>query len=250
MDEGWATANPAQRVRLTKAPPPVDEHVVLTPEQIDRVAEELTACPPYDLLVRFAAWTGLRAGELTALRIRDVNPLSGEVAAVRTMYRDPQAKSGWRVDTPKTRANRSVAIYDDGVVADLRRYLAAHPHAANPDALLWPGRRPGSTRLDYDSPFDHRVFMRRTFAPAARRADLPDGLTWHTVRHASASILLAAGMPVWVVSRNLGHASTATTEAIYAHAFDNRDHSAERAQVAAFRARRSSADATVSVLGG
>ncbi len=136
VDEGWATANPAQRVRLSKAPPPIDDHVVLTPEQIDRVAEELEACPPYDLLVRFAAWTGLRAGELTALRLRDVNPLSGEVAVVRTMYRDPKSEAGWRVDTPKTRANRSVAIYDDRVVADLRRYVAQHPNAADPEALL------------------------------------------------------------------------------------------------------------------
>lgn len=120
------------------------------------------------------------------------------------------------MDTPKTRASLSVAIYDDRVVADLRRYVAQHPNAAGPEELLWPGKLAGSPQLDWSAPFDHRVFVRRTFGPASRRAGLPEGLTWHTFRHASASILLAAVLPVWVVSRNLGHASTATTEAIYA----------------------------------
>lgn len=44
-----------------------------------RTSDELAAQPPYDLLVRLAAFTGLRIGEVAALRVRDIDLGAGEV---------------------------------------------------------------------------------------------------------------------------------------------------------------------------
>lgn len=53
---------------------PTAEARFLSVEEVNRLAAELTAQPPYDLLVRFGALTGLRIGEVAALRIRDIDP--------------------------------------------------------------------------------------------------------------------------------------------------------------------------------
>ncbi|KAB1864502.1 tyrosine-type recombinase/integrase [Microbacterium algeriense] len=55
--------------------PKVEHHELtfLSPEQVNAVVERLDAEPPDGLVVQFAAYTGLRAGELQGMRIRDVN---------------------------------------------------------------------------------------------------------------------------------------------------------------------------------
>lgn len=51
----------------------------LSVEEVMRTSDELAAQPPYDLLVRLAAFTGLRIGEVAALRVRDIDLGAGEV---------------------------------------------------------------------------------------------------------------------------------------------------------------------------
>ena len=51
-------------------------------------------------------------------------------------------------------------------------------------------------------------------------------MTWHALRHTHASMLIAAGLPITVVSKRLGHASPAVTLSIYAHQFSGDDRQA------------------------
>ncbi|MFC6356697.1 tyrosine-type recombinase/integrase [Luethyella okanaganae] len=65
------TVNPCtgvERPRVVR-----EEPVFLSPVQVERVADWLDVVPPCGLIIRFAAYTGLRPGELEALRIRDTN---------------------------------------------------------------------------------------------------------------------------------------------------------------------------------
>ncbi len=55
-----------------------------------------------------------------------------------------------------------------------------------------------------------------------KEKELPD-LTWHQIRHTSASYLIACGQDVVSVSKRLGHAKPSTTSDIYAHALKKRD---------------------------
>ena len=61
-------------------------------------------------------------------------------------------------------------------------------------------------------------FVNATFKKLLRQHELPD-LHIHDLRHANASLLINAGVPVKVISEHLGHANTLTTENIYAHVF-------------------------------
>lgn len=109
--------------------------------------------------MRFAAFTGLRAGELGALRIRDVLLMRRGHETVQVRRTVSRVAGGWEVGTPKSeRSTRDVPI-PPTVADELRAYLEDHPRRADPDAPLWPGRVQGGygngkSALDWARPFD------------------------------------------------------------------------------------------------
>jgi integrase len=78
------------------------------------------------------------------------------------------------------------------------------------------------------------------FRQAIKRAGLeaPRKLTLHSLRHGFASLLIANGLNVVYVSRQLGHAKPSITLEVYAHLFDRADHAtaARDALEASYRA--------------
>ncbi|WP_404435902.1 tyrosine-type recombinase/integrase [Microbacterium aerolatum] len=148
-----------------------EEPVFLRPEQVNTIAEWLDDVAPYGLVVRFAAYTGLRPGELEALRIRDINFLRRHVEIRRQAQCTPGV--GWEYITPKSaRSVRDVPL-TAGLLVALREHVEQHPHRADPDGLLWPGRRKGGAPgarapLSYDVPFRHASAHRGTSSPLWR----------------------------------------------------------------------------------
>ncbi|MFD1722536.1 tyrosine-type recombinase/integrase [Amnibacterium endophyticum] len=190
--------------------------VFLTPTQVEAIAADLDAHPPYGLVVRFAAGTGLRAAEVAGLRVRDVNLSAGHIEVRQTVRK---VNGAWTTDTPKSaRSTRNVPILSRALTAELRRYLLTHPASGDPDALFWPGRANGSRRLDWSRPMDVGGLRRYYLLPAAERAGLPH-LRFHDLRHTFASLALAAGFQPVVVSRWMGHASVTTTDTVYGHLY-------------------------------
>jgi integrase len=224
--------NPCTGTELPRSD--VQEMHCLSPTQVEVLATELDAFPPYGLLVRFAAYTGLRAGELAGLQVRDVNLLQKFVRVERTLQR---TKGGWSLASPKSdRSTRTVPLRD-ALVADLAAYLDTHPRRSEPNAPLWPGRVRGGhgeskSALEYQRPFDHQSFYRYYFKPALQRAGLP-AIRFHDVRHSYASIMAAAGVDIYKVSRWMGHASVSTTDSIYTHLFHT-DFDADMARLDAY----------------
>ncbi|PKQ17839.1 MAG: hypothetical protein CVT68_06435 [Actinobacteria bacterium HGW-Actinobacteria-8] len=218
QDDRLISYNPCDSIRLPKnADARAFAPVFLTAAQVEALATHLNAtAPPYGLLVRFAAYTGLRAAELTGLRVRDVNLKAGHVEVRQTLQ---HVDGEWQVGTPKSRrSTREVPLVDRALTAELRQYLFAHPNRTNPDALLWPGRMPGTHLIDFSRVFDVASFRRNYLRPALGALDL-DAMRFHDLRHTYASLMLAAGFPPYEVSRWLGHASLATTDSIYAHLY-------------------------------
>jgi len=99
-----------------------------------------------------------------------------------------------------------------------RRLLAAG--LARPDGFVFASRTGG--------PLQRRNVVRRGLDKAAKRAGLATGdtphLRFHDLRHTYASLLIAQGLNVVFVSRQLGHATPAITLAVYAHLFDHAQH--------------------------
>lgn len=232
--------NPVTDVRL-----PTDRSVgrarpeprFLTPEEIARVAGALDrAAPgaPWGLLVRFTAWTGLRAGEVAGLNVADVDLVTRTLHVRRTRER----RAGeWRVSTPKSGKARRVPLVG-WLAEDLERYLAEHPRADEGDAPLWPGGRPGghshgargavregssvTGAPDWDRPWEPGTFYRRRYLPAVVEAGLPTGrggVNFHALRHTYASLCASAGVSSQQVAAWMGHANDVVTRTIYVHLF-------------------------------
>jgi integrase len=232
LDDRLISYNPCDGVRLPKSHDAGGfQPVFLSARQVETLAGQLDLQAPYGLLVRFAAYTGLRAGELTGLRIRDLNLKAGHVEVRQTLQ---HIAGEWVVGTPKSaRSTRNVPLVSRTLVADLREYLVTHPRSGDPDALVWPGRNPGSHAVTYERVFDVASFRRNYLKPALRSLQMDDGMRFHDLRHTFASLMLAAQFPPYEVSRWMGHANLATTDSIYAHLYPS-DYSAHLERFEAF----------------
>ena len=205
--DGRLARNPADHVPLPRAAK--HEKVFLTVDQVEQLAD---AAGEYRLVILFLAYTGLRFGELSALRVRRLDLMRRRAEIVEAV-----AEVGGRAvfSTPKSHQVRSVPI-----PRFLVDELAQHVAGQNPDDFVFTSPRGGLLRLQN---FRHTVFDR-----AARTAGL-DRLTPHGLRHTAASLAITSGADVKVVQQMLGHASATMTLDLYGHLYGDRlDEVADR----------------------
>jgi integrase len=144
-----------------------------------------------------AAMTGLRRGELVALRWRDVD-FTGQAIRVRANY------SFGELVTPKSGKVRTVPMVPD--VAEALARLGQREHFTAEEDPVFAG--PGGGHLDASA-------LRRRYAAAVKRAELRP-LPFHSLRHHFGSIAVNRATLVQVQSW-MGHSHIQTT-ARYRHA--------------------------------
>ena len=201
--DGRLARNPADHVPLPRAVK--NEKVFLTVDQVEALAD---AAGDYRLL----AYTGVRFGELSALRVRRLDLMRRRAEIVEAVA---EVRGHPVFSTPKSHQVRSVPI-PRFLVDDLARQVAGRA----PDDFVFAAPKGGLLRLQN---FRHTVFDR-----AARSAGLV-GLTPHSLRHTAASLAIASGADVKVVQQMLGHASATMTLDLYGHLYGDRlDEVADR----------------------
>lgn len=175
-------------------------------------------------IIFLAASTGMRRGELLALRWSDVD-LDAGILRIR-FAAQRLVGIGIHADNTKTQsADRDIDIAPD-VVEFLRAHKDAQDAARDPDYiedhnLVFPAEN-GKI---LDPPNFSRRFARLVRAARAadaakdpaQRLNLPH-FTPHDLRHTHASLLLGAGVPLHVVQERLGHKKASYTADIYGHA--------------------------------
>ncbi|MET8574297.1 tyrosine-type recombinase/integrase [Streptomyces sp. NPDC005012] len=195
-------ANPAIGVPLPKAAPA--DHVYLDDMQVEALAD---AAGSYRVFILLLAYTGLRWGEASALKVGRV-----DLAACRAHIVEAYAEDNGRLylDTPKNHERRSVPI--PKFLAD---ELKPHVDGRDDAELLFSAPQGGPLRA--------RNFRQRYFAPAVVAAGLGDlNVTPHKLRHTAASLAIASGADVNVVQSTLGHKSATLTLDTYGHLFPDR----------------------------
>jgi integrase len=220
----------ARNVTDAAEPPlvPDTEQAILSEDQTRLLLDGLRGDFLY-LPVLILLTTGMRRGELLAMRWRDIDL---DAATLKVEQSLEQTQAGMRLKSPKTRHGRRSITMPAIAVAELRRYRKAQLETR---LQLGIGRLPedGLVISTYDGkPFSPGALSLR-WRRALRRLNLPS-VTLHSLRHTHASALIAAGMDVLTVSRRLGHSSPSITLGVYAHKFANRDAEAARLMDAAF----------------
>lgn len=205
VDAGALKANPASSLRLVRQRK--SEMLFLTPEQVEDLAQIIA--PPYGTLVRFAAYTGLRAGEIGALRVKRIDFQRSRVEVAEAVS---DVAGQLIVGPTKTYANRHVPM-----PSQLAEELVTHlGHRRNVrEELVFTSPQGGALR--------HGNFYRAKFKPAVRAAGLPDGLRFHDLRHTYAAFCIASTADPYAVMRRMGHSSITVTYDTYGHLFPERD---------------------------
>ncbi len=168
---------------------------------------------------RLLAATGMRRGEALALRWRDVDLDAGRLAVRRSVGVVKAKGAGERLVEGPTKTGRSrVVDLDAGTVAALRAYRTARGRLALGlvrDSALVPSSVDGTHR--HPERFSRRFAGQVARARKALGEDLLPVIRLHDLRHTHATLLLADGVPVKVVSERLGHASATITLTVYQH---------------------------------
>ncbi|MEP7021870.1 MAG: tyrosine-type recombinase/integrase [Pseudonocardiales bacterium] len=186
----------------------------LTHQQVQALAH---AAGSDGLVILFLAYTGVRFGEMAALRVERLDLLRRQVEIAESVT----AVNGVLVwGTPKGHNRRWVSL--PRFVADA---LAEHVARKGPEDLVFLSRGRGVLRASN--------FRRDVWDEAVGAISL-DGVVPHGLRHTAASLAIAAGADVKVVQQMLGHKSATMTLDLYGHLFENRlDEVAERLDAAA-----------------
>jgi integrase len=169
-----------------------------------QAAALVTALPPLArTMVGLAILSGLRRGELFALRWKDIDERARSLTVREAIY-------DGTFSTPKTEAgSRQIPLS-----ATAQRLVAewkAHATKTDPEDLVF------ATHLG--TPISPNNVLRRSIFPACRQVGLPHA-TWLTFRRTYSSWSHDKGVPGKVVAQLMGHANVDTTLNVYTQVLD------------------------------
>lgn len=200
VEYGYLSINPARGVKfpekeLKEAP------VLFTAEDFVKLLEQLDE--PYRTMARLIALTGLRIGELLAVRWRCLDLEIGTLSVRESVYEG-------KFQSPKTRKSRRTMPLGPQIIVWLREHRLRAKRTESDDLVF--GNRKGQ-------PLRESKLLRNVLQPAAERAGL-GRVTWHQFRHIHSSLLNDLRVPVKIAQEQLGHSSISTTLNIYTHVVD------------------------------
>lgn len=209
--DGLVIRNAARLAR----PPRLDrtEMRVLSPEQTRRLIAG-TATDEYGPLIAVAATTGLRQGELLALTWADVDLGERPSLTVRRALARMPGNTYALADTKTARSRRTLVL--PPTAADALREQRDRQDRERADAGdLWQNVA-GLVFADAIGRHVPPWHVSKSFRAALARLGLP-AVRFHDLRHGVASMLLAQGVPLKLVSDMLGHSTITITADTYAH---------------------------------
>lgn len=209
VERDYLEKNPAHGIRIRQTEAKLERRFY-SPVQVRQLVAELSE--PCRTIVLLAVLSGLRIGEILALRWKRVNLLRGTVEVAETF-------SEGQFGSPKTRSSCRVIPMS----STLHSALEAHSSGAifrAPDELLF--CTPKGT------PLSPKNLYNRVLAPACDRIGQPR-VSWHSFRHTHATLLAEVGGSLKTAQAILGHSDLETTLNTYMHAIpDSQRHAVER----------------------
>jgi integrase len=190
----------------------VQRSTLPTDAECARLFDALDAAghPDWALAMRLKHRSGLRWGELIALRPSDVD--FGEQRIIRVHRAVEESQQGLAIKSTKNRQRR-VTTFPTSLVSPLQARSSWVEVERSPDDLLFPG---------HDGGYANRRWFQRVWARAARQAGWPmkrkTAAVWHPhdLRHVAACwLLFDVGLDPAVVATLLGHANAAFTMSRY-----------------------------------
>jgi integrase len=193
--------------------PRSEQHEIqpLTPEQARLLLQKVRE-HHLEALLTLALTTGMRKGEILALRWQDINLQKGNLQIRRTL--SYMAHYGFKEGEPKTAKSKRTIALPQFVIETLKRHSTLQREARLQASEAW-------DEHDLVFPNKHGGFIvPMTLANHFTRLLVEIGLPhirFHDLRHSAATLLLSMGVPAKVVQEILGHSTFSTTMDRYSH---------------------------------
>jgi integrase len=200
VEQDWLVKNPATATTFPAMP--AHDHAYLTADEVEHLA---TLCGTQGDIVLILAYTGLRWGELTGLRVADINLSARRIRVRRSITQvggkpilgAPKSRAGIRTVPIPTRIAPLLAKRIEGKAPD-------SPAITSPRGALL-SRENWVRSVQWNN-------QRKTLGKPRLRI--------HDLRHTYASLSRFAGADLRLLQRTLGHASITVTAHTYAHLYD------------------------------
>jgi integrase len=197
VKRGWATHNPVaavDRPRPDGADPDIRFLEVAEVEAVIRAVPDDKLGTMERVLYLTAALTGLRQGELVALRWRDVDWTGSQLRVRRTYSRGEYGK-------PKSKRSSRAVPMAERVARELERHFQRSLYQADDDLVF--------CHPDTGAPYDASK-LRKRYKAVLRRANVRE-VTFHDLRHTFGTQMAAAGVPMRTLMEWMGHRDLSTT---------------------------------------
>lgn len=224
IDKDYLTKNPCRQVKVPKKENFATKEIrILTEEEITKfkkVATSLRKTIPipkyqYGLIVTLILYTGLRVGELCALKWRDVDIQSQQLSvskSINVMYVNGKRTLTLQ-NTTKSGKSRFVPLNQKAIeILEKQRSLVG---GDNEDFVI----NGNKTLAD-------KSVVSSSYTKICNTAQISNPSGIHSLRHTFASLALAKGVDIKVISEILGHASVNFTYNTYVHILDKQKKNA------------------------
>jgi integrase len=195
---GWASNNPITSVRTSSER--LVEPDLLTPEEVRALLQALEQRERDMVLV--AASTGVRRGELIALRWADIDLKTGTVYITKSVWRNVEGNT-------KTRASKKPLPIPRLVANALKEWRTESLYREDQNFVFPSDMKNGEVPIAPD------MILRRHIRSALKQLGITKKIGWHSFRHGFADLLRTSKVELKTTQELLRHANPMTTARIY-----------------------------------
>lgn len=172
------------------------------------------------------SYSGLRIGELLALKWSDFNDKKGTLRVTKTLYNPNNNFEGYQLLTPKTKGSVRTIKIDDHLVNLLKKHRIKQNEIKLKNRLIY--IEGGFIFARDDGHAQLRKVIETRLKRLLNKSGIEKNITPHSFRHTHTSLLIEAGVGIKEIQQRLGHTDINTTMNIYAHMTANMEEKASQ----------------------
>ncbi|WP_285769124.1 site-specific integrase [Peribacillus sp. SI8-4] len=176
------------------------------------------------LIFTTLAYTGLRIGELLALKWTNFDDERGSLRVTKTLYNPSNNIKKYELLPPKTSGSIRTIRIDERLVKMLKRHATKQKEIKLKKGPIYVDNQFIFARNDGHPQL--RKVVETRLKRILKKVDIDKNITPHSFRHTHTSLLIEAGVGVKEIQQRLGHTDINTTMNIYAHMTANMEEKA------------------------